>query len=711
MLRRHMSRGFSIFVLLTLLTAACGPRGGGRSTTALSVELPERVTDDNVSDSLRLYRSLRADMPDRAVLQERLLAYIDQQTETIVASGDYALILAHFGRMSTLLSPIDFERELPETYERVARAVVATGSPRGDEGSVLAALRVLMALEDNEATRGEYRELVNWGRDARANLRSGFERYTGLIDVWDAQARLAPAPDVMQALAQLHVDRRDSVVEAFRDGPQTLLQMGPLTTQVMRLAPLDVAAVYLRHGDIASAITHVRSMEDGGETATRLLQILDEARGDGDEAADALVELAEAYREPRPLTGNGICLSGLHRFAQDARFPTCLARVSAAAGDFVDATAWYAKAIELAPDIRGLYDEALQRIDEFLERGMFEQDASQARGLARRAERILDERMRRFPESAPPVPRERIELLVGTAEMHAGNADEAERHFTASLQSEETAEALLQLGLLRERTGNAEEALRQYRRALDLTPGGSPLDDIQRARILEHLGDAFRAANNTQQSERMYRQALVNWDRLRDALREGPALARLHVRRGVLLDQLGEHDNALAAFRAAMTSGPQMREIYASILSHIVAANADLGFAQEVFRVSQRQLTLGPEWKVYFALWVKVVAARTGTNPDPDVTSVLRENADVAGWSGRLARFGMGDMPYQELLEAADGVGEETEAHFYEAARRLAAGDADGARELFQRVLVTNMVGFYEFTMARALLDDNAGNE
>ena len=701
-----MPRRTRILALLLLAAAACGPRGDGRSTTALSVELPERITAENVRDAQRLYHTLRYDMPDRAVLQGRLLAYIDQQTDTVLASEDYALLLGHFERMTSLLSPVDFEREVPEAYTRVARAVVEKGSPRGDEGSVLAALRVLMAA--SEDVRDEYRELVDWGRDARSTLRTGFERYTGLIDVWDAQARLAPAPDVLQALAQLHVDRRDSVVEAFRDGPQMLLQMGPLTTQVMRLAPLDVAAVYLRHGDIASAITHVRSMEDGGETATRLLQILDEARGDGDEASDALVELAEAYREPRPLTGTGICLAGLHRFADDARFPTCLARISAEAGDFDDATAWYARAIQQAPEIRGLYDEALQRIDEFLERGMFEQDATMARGLARRAEMILDERTRRFPESAAPVPRERIELLVGTAEMHAGNAEEAERRFTASLQSEETADALLQLGLLRERTGRPEDALRQYRRALDLTPGGNPLQDIQRARILEHLGDAFRAAGNATQSERMYQQSLANWSRLREVLREGPALARLHVRRGVLLDQLGQHDEALSAFRAAMTSGPQMREVYASILSHIVSANADLGFAQEVFRVSQRQLALGPEWKVYFALWVKVVAARAGSNPDPDITSVLRENADASGWSGLLARFGMGDMPYQELLEAADGVGEETEAHFYEAARRLADGDAAGARELFQRVLVTNMVGFYEFTMARALLDESA---
>ncbi|MEM9068022.1 MAG: tetratricopeptide repeat protein [Myxococcota bacterium] len=700
-------RIFSLAVLTLLIAVACGPSSGsGRTTTALQVDIPERVTDENVGEMRRLYQALPLGSDERGILQERLLAYIDADSAGVIAAGDYDALVSHFQRMTSVLSPDDFESALPQPIVRVAVALAEAGAPRGDEGRVLAALRIRIGGDNDEAIRREYQQLVTWGRDARANLPTGFERFSGLLRVWERQAQLAPAPEVLQTVAQLHVERRDSVLEAFRDGPETLLRMGPLTTQVMRLAPLDVAAVFLRHGDVASAITHVRAMADGGETAIRVLQILEQARGDGGDAADALVELGEAYREPRPSTGRGICAAGLRRFRADARFPTCLARISAEAEQFDDATAWYAAAIDLAPDVRGIYDEALQRIDQFLERGMFDQDASQARALAHRAERILDERMRRFPNAATPVPRERIELLVGTAEMHAGNAEEATRHFQASLNTAETSEALLQLGLLKERTGSAEEAVRHYRRALDLTPNAGALDAMRRARILEHLGDAFSAAGNTPQSSRMYRQSLASWDELRSNLEDGPAIARVSVRRGVILDHLGQHDDARAAFRGAMTAAPQMREVYASILSHLVAASTDLALAQEVFRTSQRQLTLAPEWKVYFALWVKVVAARAGGELDTDVTSVLRENADAANWSGKLARFGVGDLPYRELLAAAEGVGEETEAHFYEAARRLAQGDLDGARELFRRVLRTNMVGFYEFTMARALLDE-----
>ena len=85
-------------------------------------------TDENVRDSLRLYRTLRADMPDRAELQRLLIAYIDQQTDTVLASEDYALLLGHFARMSALLAPIDFERDaLPEAY-RASAYVALHGS-------------------------------------------------------------------------------------------------------------------------------------------------------------------------------------------------------------------------------------------------------------------------------------------------------------------------------------------------------------------------------------------------------------------------------------------------------------------------------------------------------------------------------------------------------------------------------------------------------
>ncbi len=700
----HLRR-LSILLFGAAVLVACG--AGNRAehtTTALQLDLPESITDDNAAEMRRLYVSLRPGQPARRVLRDRLLQHIDENTDSVLAAGDYARLVDHFGQMTSLLEPDDFGAALPSPMGRVATALVEAGSRRGDEARVLAALRVLRAIEDRDELRQEYEEIVAWGRDARAQLSTGFERFTGLLQVWDEHARLSPAPEVLQTLAQLHIERRDAVLEAFRSGPETLLRMGPMTTQVMRLAPLDVAAVYLRFGDVASAVTHLRALADGGPTTLQLLELLERAREEGEDAADALAELGEAYREARPQTGRGVCLAGLRRFPRDARFPTCLARLSADEGRFDDATAWYLAAIERTPEVRGLYDEALQRIDEFLAREVVQQDAAPARQLAHRAKQLLEERMRRFPGVAPLVPVGRIELLVGLAEMHAGNAEEAKAHLLASLESAESSQALVELGVLEERTGNAEQAVRHYRRALDLTPNDTLRDRLERANILEHLGDAFAAAGNAAQAERMYRQSLRVWDAVATQVGDGPGRARVALRRGILLDRLGQRQEALSAFRQAMTANPQARDIYAGILAHLVSSLPDLAFAQEVFRGSQRQLTLEPEWKVYFALWVKVVAARAGGSADEDVVAVLREQADGGGWSGKLARFGVGDLPYRELLSAAGNPGEETEAHFYEAARRLEAGDQEGARTLLQRVLQTHMVAFYEYAMARALL-------
>ena len=206
----------------------------------------------------------------------------------------------------------------------------------------------------------------------------------------------------------------------------------------------------------------------------------------------------------------------------------------------------------------------------------------------------------------------------------------------------------------------------------------------------------------------MYEQALQVWDQTAAELGQQAEarllMARLQTRRGVILDQLGQRDDSVRAFRSAINAEPRLHETYATILSHLVSAAApDLDFAHEVFRMSQRQLSLAPEWKVYFALWVKAIASRASVAAEGDVDTVLREQSEEAGWSGQLARFGAGDQSYEQLLQSADGEGERTEAHFYEGVRQLGSDQA-AARALFERVLQTEMVSFYEYAMAQALL-------
>jgi hypothetical protein len=129
-----------------------------------------------------------------------------------------------------------------------------------------------------------------------------------------------------------------------------------------------------------------------------------------------------------------------------------------------------------------------------------------------------------------------------------------------------------------------------------------------------------------------------------------------------------------------------------------------LELASSVWRRSQLQLTLPPEWKVYFTLWIQLIAARADQPPMQEHSDLLRRLGQNSNWWGKLASFGAGDLDYQDLLSVATSLGEETEALYYEATRLFIAGDRKSANDQFQRVLDTKMVSFYEYEMARRLL-------
>ncbi len=380
-----------------------------------------------------------------------------------------------------------------------------------------------------------------------------------------------------------------------------------------------------------------------------------------------------------------------------------MARVAADAEQFADATAWYVIAIDLAPDMIELYDEALGQLDDFIEVRLNDPHPERSSALARGAETILQERQKRWPSSEPPISTDRLEFLIGMLEMNAGHAEEAQRRFEQSLARDENPAALLQLGLLFERTGQLELAEQRYSRALELTPQGTLPDELRRSEILEHLGDVSRARGRTTEMTGRYEKALRAWTEAREQV-DGPTGALVEMRRGVLLDHLGRHPAAVDAFENAMTHAPQWRDVYATILSHLVSAAPDYELASTVWRRSQLQLTLPPEWKVYFTLWIQLIAARADLPPNPEHGDLLRRLGQSSNWWGKLASFGAGDLDYEALLSVASSLGEETEALYYEGSRLFISGDRDAAKAQFQRVLDTKMVSFYEYEMARRLL-------
>jgi tetratricopeptide (TPR) repeat protein len=689
-----------LFILGVLsLANACAHQKA--ATNGAQAEAAEPIAQADYPDAERRFLRMQLSDPERLPLRDRLIATVLEHAQVLADVDDYEGVIAEVTRLTTFLTPDDYAAGvLPRQLEPIAKYIVDRGGRLGDEGYVLAANFMLFGLTNEDAYRRDYDEVAAWGRESRANLDTVSEQYGGLISVWSKHAELTPAPEVLDTLAGLHVAGRDAVASESSEMRQRL---GIGAERQLRLAPLNVAAVYLAHGDISSAVARVESMSGGGELQLRLLELMRAANSNDPAGAAATFELVEGYRVARPDVAAGLCRTSLRRFPNDYRFPTCMARVAADAEDFADATAWYVIAIDLAPDKIELYDEALGQLDEFIEVRLTDPHPERSSALAGGAETILAERQTRWPDSEPPIEPNRLEFLIGMLEMNAGNADEAKARFQRSLDEEEEAGVLLQLGLLLERTGQLEEAEVRYERALELTPEGSLPDELRRSEILEHLGDVARARRQDSKMIAHYEEALAAWTEARDQV-EGPTGALVEMRRGVLLDQLGRHDEAIDAFESAMTYAPQWRDVYATILSHLVSARPDYELASSVWRRSQLQLTLPPEWKVYFTLWIQFIAARADEAPVQEHADLLRRLGQSSSWWGKLASFGAGDIDYETLMAVASSLGEETEALYYEATRLYIAGDRAAADAQFKRVLDTNMVSFYEFEMARKLL-------
>ncbi|MFI5308767.1 MAG: tetratricopeptide repeat protein [Polyangiales bacterium] len=694
--------------MLPFAASGCGAAAIKGAAIEPARPAPSVITDATYDDALRHYFLLGADAEEREPLRQRLVEHLLAKSAGAITSG-YDTAVGQLAAVTDLFSPREItDGKLPAGLEPLCRYLVDKGSPRGDEARVLSALLVLERIHpEDKAVEEQYRKIKEWGFDSRAALGAPIERFEeGLVEVWEEHARLTPAPEVLSTLSQLYVERRNELIKLFQSSERRVPLSAAIFEGVQRTA-MSVAAVYLRHGDVASALSNVQAMGAAGGVEHRLMEILQLARDEGAPGAGALLDLARAYLEDgRPDVSRALCVTGMREQPEDARFPQCLARIAATKNDFAGAMAWYSEAVRLMPEERALYDEILEVLSSLMEQGLFGSDTAQTRAIANRAATILEERLKRWPGSPPAVKPEDLYLAMGVAEMNAGNAVEAEARLRKSLTAKESISGLLQLGLLLERMNRDAEAADIYRHALQFQSGNND-DQPKRAEIFERLGDALRMLGKPQEASKMYEQGLALWDQ--NLSREkGQRIGLAHLRRGVLLGRLARRTDSVSAFEKAMSFAPEMRETYSTILAYLAVSEPDSRFAHQVFHNALNQLSLEPEWKVYFALWLRMIAGRSGNALDADVMAMLEDLSKGGDWWAKLARFASGKLAFDDLLGEASDLGERTEAYFYEGARRLGAGNPQGAREMFEQVVKSNMVNFYEFAMAQELIAQTA---
>lgn len=699
---RPLGRSAAIFfALIAGLLSACG--GTQAPRTSAPAPSREALSTAELESARRRVFALENPDPKRSELRDAILYTLALRTPELLESSDPESIDAHLRMMTELFSPEELdEPRLPEELRPISEGILAGASKRGDEGRALAAAFLLeRTTEEPDTYRALIQTIHDWSREAREGLSSELERLTQLIQVVEEELGLVPARSIADRLAGLILARRDALV---RELSASHGSFSPFPARMIGLAPLELAAVDLRSGDVEKAIDRLVAMNDTIPTTAQFIDVLKRARGEDAAAGDALIELAEFYRSARPDVSLGICRRGLRRLSDDARFPVCLARIAADRENYLEATAYYADAISTNEKERAIYDEALSQLSTFIERGIFEPNPRVARSLVAHAERIFESRRVRFPGTPPSVPEERFEFLVGTLEMNAGEPEEALRRFHRSVELQPSAQAYTQIGSLALRIGRLDEAAHAFQEALALSPATTMASLPVRAEILRAYAELFSARGERERERTILEEALSLWERAEPAfLGERAGLVALN--RGLILRRLGRHEEALLAFDRAFTLSPKQQSIYASILSSLTTdQRPDTELAESTLRRALQHLSLDPEWKAYFALWTRLIALREGVSEPAIVTHLLEGLSAGKAWAGRLARFALGRMDRGDLIDSAENKGERAEAHFYIALDALAKGQPESYRSELEAVIETDMVAFYEYEMASALL-------
>ena len=200
--------------------------------------------------------------------------------------------------------------------------------------------------------------------------------------------------------------------------------------------------VYLLHDDFDAALARLRKLDTVDGLEPRMRTLVEAVAATARRPAKRCWLCREYVEGEQRDVARALCMYGVRRYPEDARFPQCLGRLSRGRGRLRGGhlrlrrgdPARARRARALRRGARGAREPDARRDV----RQRSHRDARSGGASARHSH----ERVKRWPDVPPPVAFEELELAVGLAEMSAGNVEEARVHFEASLGERETTRAL-----------------------------------------------------------------------------------------------------------------------------------------------------------------------------------------------------------------------------------------------------------------------------
>ncbi len=720
----------ALILLAPLSVSACGP-GRGRYGSPAHVAERATVAGTEVSDEAfaAAVRDLLASEPNSRERQLRLQGVVGRQMvrvatrfksrerERAVSSLQGAMYIVHAGELKN-------EMLGSQGYEAL-RAASEEFAKEGDEGRARAMYEMLMRISpapEKAEIKGHLEAINAWTKDTGGG---GVMQTAGALEAAAVTRHLlepsTEARDEAIARTQEFVEKAAAVRTARRArGTQVTREEGMEAVRALETGATVLAAIYLRNADPQGALGAIDKVRDVARPElVRALEAVVE-KPDSDKWLDLARMLRPPPRQARTdeddfgrdseLLRVASFASAAEAYRLDSTSPEPAAFVAAmlvdlGMGEAAPAILVDAVKAQKDPRIVGL---ALAITMQAMGRGLEAEEPDTVRRTFRAAAPILaaaDAQGKKGGQAPQPSPA-RVYGMMGEIEIREGRLDDARKLLTASAEREKSGAVLLSLARLDWHDGQTKVAESRLKEALSAEDVAK--DPAMRAEVLLLQSDITREQGDASGARKPLSDALRDLAKARSAA-EGDDRARIERLIARALDRFGDtsaRSSALKALDRALEAAPRDKHQAAATIGQIVGR----AFVRNDLAGARDGLTRGVgaelprEDLVYYAMWVRALERQQKATGESLAERVLVEASGDPRWIGRVAAFGAGKLKANELVAAAQTPTQKTEALFYTAMDRRAAGDARGADEQLKQVITSPGLDLMEVALARELL-------
>lgn len=704
-----------------VLVAACAhaPHSAPASSAGASVTPvgPSKTiaSEDEYNTARGEYDALTLHAPERPAARASLEAYLLKTLRENVDRGHLEEAYEQLKQAATLYDSEELAGSIKDEPLRDAAVRVEQAfKKRGAHEEVLVALMLEMKLAPGDASvRKRYDEITAWLRSGGATeseMGTAVDGRGRVIEDLETVSRLWPSPFVVDELTRLYLERHVAGTGVEELGRRLRGRGGDLRALLQSGArpstAYDLARLYLRIGkpdQAAAKMSLIKAPQPGDEQIKKLIEHWASKQATPGDAINVAGLLAQGHDDSD--VAERVCVDATARFPSASEPHLCAGQIAMLRDQLVVAMREFEAARQLQPGSREIW----QMLAKLWEQRLFSLtnnenfDVSQVEPQLKKVEAFHAAAQKQFP-GEPIHPSLAGALFeVGRGYYNAGRMDKAMEYLERSVATEPSATALEQMGQIKLKKGDAKEAITLFERAIAV-PKSERIEEVYwRAKLRRDLGDAHELAGDAGAAETTRKAALADWDTLAQIGNlSTDGKAESGIERAKLWYQLGDRDQSLANFEAAIDAAPDRANSYADVIAFLVP-RGELDEALDAYHRALGRNEVTDYLKVYCSLWIVDLAKRAKAPIDPLASSYLA-STNGGKWYDDLARWATGRETEQQLLSRVDTPAKKAESSYYRAMRAVETGDNDTAKKLWKDVIDTDMMAFFEYDMAQMFL-------